>query len=70
MEIVQLAVIAMAGEMKVDELARVAVSFPTYAEVLIHAAVRAATELGLPLGGKGAHAGIGMLAADKSKLAA
>jgi hypothetical protein len=40
------------AEMPVDELARVAVSFPTYAEVLVHAAVRAAAELQLPLGGQ------------------
>ncbi len=55
-EIAQLAAIAMAGKMQVDELARVAVSFPTYAEVLVHAAVRASAELQLPLAGRGAHA--------------
>jgi hypothetical protein len=38
--------------MPVDELARVAVSFPTYAEVLVHAAVLASGELGLALGGR------------------
>ena len=48
-EIAQLAAVAIAAEMPVDELARVAVSFPTYAEVLVHAAVLAAIELGLPL---------------------
>jgi len=53
-EIVQLAAVAMAADMPVDELARVAVSFPTYAEVLVHAAVRAAAELQLPLGGQAA----------------
>jgi hypothetical protein len=37
--------------MRVDDLARVAVSFPTYAEAL----VRAAAELRLPLGGQAAH---------------
>jgi pyruvate/2-oxoglutarate dehydrogenase complex dihydrolipoamide dehydrogenase (E3) component len=62
-EIVQLAAIAIAAEMPVDELARVAVSFPTYAEVLVHAAVRAAAELRLPLGGQAAHAGVGAIAA-------
>ena len=51
-EIAQLAAVAMAAEMRVDDLARVAVSFPTYAEVLIHAAVLAAIELGLPLSGQ------------------
>jgi len=53
-EIAQLAAVAMAAEMPVDELARVAVSFPTYAEVLVHAAVRAAAELQLALGGQAA----------------
>jgi pyruvate/2-oxoglutarate dehydrogenase complex dihydrolipoamide dehydrogenase (E3) component len=48
-EIAQLAAIAIAAQMRLDELARVAVSFPTYAEVLIHAAVLAAAELALPL---------------------
>ena len=51
-EIAQLAAIAMTAQMPVDELARVAISFPTYAEVLIHAAVQAALELGLPLSGQ------------------
>jgi leucyl aminopeptidase (aminopeptidase T) len=55
METVQLAAVAIAAGMRVDELARVAVSFPTYAEVLVHAAVRAAAELQLPLGGQAAH---------------
>ena len=54
-EIAQLAAVAMAAEMRVDGLARVAVSFPTYAEVLVHAAVLAAGELGLPLGGQAEH---------------
>ena len=62
-EIAQLAAIAMAGKMPVDELARVAVSFPTYAEVLVHAAVRAATELRLPLGEQAAHVGVRPIAA-------
>lgn len=51
-ETVQLAAVAMSARMRVDELARVAVSFPTYAEVLVHAAVRASAELKLPLGGR------------------
>jgi dihydrolipoamide dehydrogenase len=62
-EIAQLAAVAMAAKMTVDELARVAVSFPTYAEVLVHAAIRAAAELQLPLAGKAAHAGVGTIAA-------
>ena len=48
MEIAQLAAVAIAADMRVDDLARVAVSFPTYAEVQIHAAMLAAVELGLP----------------------
>lgn len=51
-EIAQLAAVAMAADMRVDDLARVAVSFPTYAEVLVHAAVLAALELKLPLSGQ------------------
>jgi dihydrolipoamide dehydrogenase len=54
-EIVQLAAIAMTARMSVDGLARVAVSFPTYAEVLVSAAIRAAIELGLPLSGQAEH---------------
>lgn len=51
-EIAQLAAIAITAQMRVDELARVAVSFPTYAEVLAYAAVRGAVELGLSLSGQ------------------
>ena len=40
-EIAQLAAIAIAAQMTVDQVARVAVSFPTYAEVLVQAAVAA-----------------------------
>jgi dihydrolipoamide dehydrogenase len=54
-EIAQLAAVAIAANMQVDDLARVAVSFPTYAEVLIHAAVHAAIELGRPLSGQAEH---------------
>jgi hypothetical protein len=56
-EIAQLAAISMTAQMPVDELGRVAISFPTYAEVLVYAAVRAAIELGLPLGGRAEHLG-------------
>ena len=51
-EIAQLAAVAIATGMRVDDLGRVAVSFPTYAEVLVHAAVLATIELKLPLGGQ------------------
>ena len=57
-EIAQSAAIAIAARMPVDELARVAVSFPTYAEVLVHAAIRAAVELDLPLTGQAAYLGV------------
>lgn len=57
-EITQVAAVAIAAEMPVDALARVAVSFPTYAEVLVHAAIRAAVELDLPLSGQAEHLGI------------
>ena len=43
------------ARMRVDELARAAISFPTYAEVLFYAAVRAAVELDLPLSGQAEH---------------
>ena len=54
-EIAQLAAVAIAADMRVDDLARVAVSFPTYAEVLVYAAILAAIELGLPLSGQAEH---------------
>ena len=52
-EIAQLATVAMTADMRVDDVARIAVSFPTYAEVLVHAAILVAMELGLPLSGQG-----------------
>jgi dihydrolipoamide dehydrogenase len=58
MLIAQLAAIATAAQMRVDELACVAISFPTYAEVLAQSAVRAAVDLKLPLGGQAEHAGV------------
>jgi pyruvate/2-oxoglutarate dehydrogenase complex dihydrolipoamide dehydrogenase (E3) component len=54
-EIVQVAAIAMTARMRVDDLVRAAISFPTYAEVLFYTAVRAAVELGLPLSGQAEH---------------
>jgi hypothetical protein len=51
-EITQLAAIAIAAQTPVDELARVAVSLPIYAEILVHAAIRSAVELDLPLSGQ------------------
>jgi len=47
-ELAQLAAIAMASGMKVEQLALVPFSFPTYANALGRAAVKAARELDLP----------------------
>jgi dihydrolipoamide dehydrogenase len=49
-DIIQVAALAMATGMRVDELARVALSFPTYAGILSRAAVSAAHQLNLTLG--------------------
>ena len=46
-EIAQLAAIAISAEMRVDELLRIPISFPTYAGILTRAAARAARELKL-----------------------
>jgi pyruvate/2-oxoglutarate dehydrogenase complex dihydrolipoamide dehydrogenase (E3) component len=44
-EIVQVVSIAMAGKLRVDELARIPLSFPTYAGILARAAYRAAQQI-------------------------
>jgi dihydrolipoamide dehydrogenase len=46
-DIVQVAAIAMAAGMRVDEMAAVPLSFPTYSGILVNAAAKAARELGL-----------------------
>src|SRR5260370_24803422 len=46
-DIVQVAAIAVAGRMRVDELARVPLSFPTYAGILVNTAASAARQLGV-----------------------
>jgi pyruvate/2-oxoglutarate dehydrogenase complex dihydrolipoamide dehydrogenase (E3) component len=51
-EIVQVASIAIAAGMRVDEFARVPLSFPTYAGILGRAAFRAAERLNLEVGGR------------------
>ena len=48
-DIVQVAAIAIAAGIRVDELARVPLSFPTYAGILVNAATSAALQLGLAL---------------------
>ena len=45
-ELAQLAAVAMAGQMKVEQLALVPFSFPTYANALARAAIGAARQLG------------------------
>src|SRR5215471_3714314 len=49
-DIVEVAAIALAAGMSVDELARIPLSYPTYARSLVGAAVKAARELGLQVG--------------------
>ena len=49
-EIVQAASIAIAARMRVDELACIPLSFPTYAGILGRAAYRAAEQLNLEVG--------------------
>jgi pyruvate/2-oxoglutarate dehydrogenase complex dihydrolipoamide dehydrogenase (E3) component len=49
-EIVQVVAIAIAARMRVDDLARVPLSFPTYAAILGRAAYRAAEQLNLAVG--------------------
>jgi pyruvate/2-oxoglutarate dehydrogenase complex dihydrolipoamide dehydrogenase (E3) component len=44
-EIIQMASIAMVGRMRIDELARIPLSLPTYTGVLLRAVYRAAAEL-------------------------
>ena len=51
-EIVQVVAIAMAAGMRVDDLARVPLSFPTYAGMPGRAAYRAAQQLNLGVGGQ------------------
>src|SRR5215471_3514693 len=46
-DIVQVAAIAIAGGMRVEDLARVPLSFPTYAGILVNAAADAARQFGL-----------------------
>jgi dihydrolipoamide dehydrogenase len=49
-DIVEVAAIAIAGGMRVDELARIPLAYPTHAVVLVRAAVDAARVLNLKLG--------------------
>jgi dihydrolipoamide dehydrogenase len=54
-DIVQVATIAIAAGMRVDDLARVALSYPTYAGILARVAVRAAHQLQLDVGWQAYH---------------
>jgi pyruvate/2-oxoglutarate dehydrogenase complex dihydrolipoamide dehydrogenase (E3) component len=49
-EIVQVTAIAMSGDMRVEELARLPLSFPTYTGILGRAAYRISEQLGLESG--------------------
>jgi dihydrolipoamide dehydrogenase len=49
-EITQVAAIAIAAKMRVDELAHIPLSFPTYAGILARVAASAARELNLESG--------------------
>jgi dihydrolipoamide dehydrogenase len=49
-DIVQVAAIAIAGGMRVDVLAQIPLSFPTYAGILVNVAADAARQLNLPVG--------------------
>jgi len=49
-DIAEVAAIAVAAKMRVDELAHIPLAFPTYAGVLVNAAAIAAREMGLKLG--------------------
>ena len=49
-DIAEVAVMAIAAGMRVDDLARIPLSYPTYAGILVNVAVKAAHELGLAIG--------------------
>ena len=49
-DIAEVAAIAIAAGMRVDELAQIPLAYPTYAAVLVRAAVKAAQELDLKVG--------------------
>jgi len=49
-DIAEVAGIAIAAGMRVDDLAQIPLAYPTYAGILVRAAVRAAGQLGLSVG--------------------
>jgi dihydrolipoamide dehydrogenase len=49
-DIAEVAAMSIAAGMRVDDLARIPLSYPTYAGILINVAVKAAHELGLVIG--------------------
>lgn len=57
-EISQIAAVAMAGKMRVDDLAQVPLSFPTYAGVLGRAAAMVTRQLNIDLAWQGNRAGL------------
>jgi pyruvate/2-oxoglutarate dehydrogenase complex dihydrolipoamide dehydrogenase (E3) component len=54
-DIVEVTAIAAAAGMRVDDLARVALSFPTYAGILVRVAVKAAQQMNLDVGWRAYH---------------
>lgn len=57
-DIAEVAAIAIAAKMRVDELVRIPLAYPTYAGILVNAAAIAARELGLRLDWQAHHAGM------------
>ncbi|MGX5803439.1 dihydrolipoyl dehydrogenase family protein [Bradyrhizobium sp. Arg314] len=49
-DIAQVAAVAMSAGMRVDDLARVPLAYPTYADILVRAAIDAAGQIGLDIG--------------------
>ncbi len=66
-EITQLAAIAIAAGMRVDDLARIPLSFPTYAGILARLAASATRELNLEVGWQAHQAESSWLGSGKSK---
>ncbi|MDI3561909.1 NAD(P)/FAD-dependent oxidoreductase [Bradyrhizobium sp. Arg816] len=63
-DIVEVAAIAIAAGMRVDDLAQIPLAYPTYAAILVRAAVMAAGELGLNVGWQAHRVGGVLVSAD------
>ena len=57
-DIAQVAAIAISAGMRVDDLARIPLAYPTYADILVRAAIDAASQLNLKIGWQAHQAGI------------